>query len=168
MSSLLWNLNMQGLFIDRGNVQGYKYTIFAKRPCMSTEWSKITFGKQLEIEAQKLILLSLIPPKALVNELDTLETTFCARLFLLKFSIKFYIRILFYILSLSHWREYIIYILYKEGEVVNHDYFFLIWHVSGFQSVKCYVGVEPEGERWKACDLHRGMRTCYTKYDMCK
>merc|ERR1711973_16659 len=38
--------------------------------------------------------------------------------------------------------------------------------VPGFQSVKCYVGVEPEGERWKACDLHRGMRTCYTKYDM--
>ena len=35
-------------------------------------------------------------------------------------------------------------------------------------SVKCYVGVEPEGERWKPCDLHRGLRTCYTKYDMCK
>ena len=35
-------------------------------------------------------------------------------------------------------------------------------------SVKCYVGVEPEGERWVTCDLHRGMRTCYTKYDMCK
>jgi len=33
-------------------------------------------------------------------------------------------------------------------------------------SVKCYVGVEPEGERWVTCDLHRGMRTCYTKYDM--
>ena len=35
-------------------------------------------------------------------------------------------------------------------------------------SVKCYLGVEPEGERWKACDLERGFRTCYSKYDVCK
>ena len=35
-------------------------------------------------------------------------------------------------------------------------------------SVKCYVGVEPEGERWTACDLDRGMRTCYTKYNWSK
>ena len=35
-------------------------------------------------------------------------------------------------------------------------------------SVKCYVGIEPEGERWTACDLDRGMRTCYTKYNWSK
>ena len=35
-------------------------------------------------------------------------------------------------------------------------------------SVKCYVGVEPAGERYKLCDLSRGLRTCYIKYDMCK
>ena len=35
-------------------------------------------------------------------------------------------------------------------------------------SVKCYVGVEPAGERFKLCDLSRGLRTCYIKYDMCK
>eukprot|EP00090_Calanus_glacialis_P007232 TRINITY_DN15683_c0_g1_i1.p1 TRINITY_DN15683_c0_g1~~TRINITY_DN15683_c0_g1_i1.p1 ORF type:complete len:121 (+),score=25.29 TRINITY_DN15683_c0_g1_i1:191-553(+) len=31
--------------------------------------------------------------------------------------------------------------------------------------VKCYIGVEQDGERWKACDLQRGFRTCYTKFD---
>ena len=39
--------------------------------------------------------------------------------------------------------------------------------ISGL-TVKCYVGIEPEVERYKACDLSRGMRTCYIKYDMCK
>jgi len=39
-----------------------------------------------------------------------------------------------------------------------------LFQAVGF-SVKCYVGVEPEGERWTACDLDRGMRTCYTKYN---
>jgi len=29
--------------------------------------------------------------------------------------------------------------------------------------LKCYTGLE--GDRWKTCDLHRGFRTCYTKYD---
>lgn len=30
-------------------------------------------------------------------------------------------------------------------------------------SLKCYTGLD--GDRWKTCDLHRGFRTCYTKYD---
>ena len=45
-----------------------------------------------------------------------------------------------------------------------------VWLLSSWWSwpgwgLKCYTGLE--GDRWKTCDLHRGFRTCYTKYDPC-
>ena len=36
--------------------------------------------------------------------------------------------------------------------------------------LNCWTGLESEADpaRWKQCDLQRGFRTCYTKYDPCR
>ena len=36
--------------------------------------------------------------------------------------------------------------------------------------LNCWTGLESEEDpaRWKQCDLKRGFRTCYTKYDPCE
>ena len=47
----------------------------------------------------------------------------------------------------------------------------LCWNVNCVAGLglNCWTGLESEEDpaRWKQCDLKRGFRTCYTKYDPC-
>ena len=49
--------------------------------------------------------------------------------------------------------------------MINNHWLLSSWWSWAGWGLKCYTGLE--GDRWKTCDLHRGFRTCYTKYDPC-